>query len=69
MKITERNFDIASRYRVLAEHEGNYYPLKFADEVPDEVVFTEVQRLYNNEQAAKAELAALEKELEELGDE
>ena len=73
MNISERTFDIANRYRVVViVSSEKAIALKFQEQVSDETVILEAQKVLDAEAVQEArmlEIVSLENELKELGDE
>lgn len=72
MIVIGREYDLANKYRVLVQISNERaIPLKFEDEVVDEVAFAEAQKILDVEAVQQAEmelLAQLEAELNTLED-
>lgn len=70
MRVADKSFDLANRYRVLVfdDESGEGYPLKFHDEVTDEEAIAVAESISAERTARLAELEALENELKTLDD-
>ena len=70
MRVADKSFDLANRYRVLVfdDETGEGYPLKFQEEAADEEAIALAEEIKAKRMMQLAELEALENELKTLDD-